>query len=61
MVKYKVTQAHDGKWYIFCKYIIQGGQDFRWVIESDGYKTRQQAVNLLPVGADVEDTIILNP
>ena len=60
MVKYKVTKAHDGQWYIFRKYMITGGADFRWVIESQGFDTRAEAFGGLPVGEDLEDTITLH-
>jgi len=60
MVNYKVTKAHDGLWYVFRKYPITGGKNFRWVTESQGYTTRAQAYGGLPTGEDAEDTITLH-
>jgi len=60
MVNYKVTKAHDGLWYVFRKYPITGGKNFRWVAESKGSDTRAQAFGDLPTGEGAEDTITLN-
>ena len=59
MVNYKVTKAHDGLWYVFRKYPITSGKEYRWVIESQGFDTRAQAFGGLPSGENAEDTITL--
>jgi hypothetical protein len=60
MVKYKVTQAHDGKWYVWEKFSIHGGNDYRWVISSRACGSRSEAFGELPAGGNTEDTVILN-
>lgn len=59
MVKYKVTRAHDGKWYVYHKYPIVGTGNHRWVAQSEPCDSRAEAFGHLPAGEKAEDTITL--
>lgn len=59
MVKYKVTKAHDGNWYLYQNYPIVGSHEHRWVTESEPCKSRAEAYAHLPAGEEAEDTITL--
>ncbi len=59
MGKYKVGKSHDGKWYVFRKFMINGSGSFRWVVISMGHATRSDAVVELSSGANEEDTLTL--